>query len=142
MTRVAMTLVMAGILALAGCRPATTSLPTRTVTVGGETWTVYEGTGDGMRGLSGFGDADGMLFDLGKAVDPGGIAFTMEGVGFPIDIAWFDADGGLVSVASMTPCDAVPCPLYRADGPYRWAVEAPVGGFTDLGPAGRLVVGD
>ena len=66
----------------------------------------------------------------------------MEGVGFPIDIAWFDVDGGVVSVASMAPCDAAPCPLYRADGPYRWAVEAPVGRFAGLGPADRLVVGD
>lgn len=143
MIRVAMTLVMAATLALGGCRPATTSLPTRIVSIGGETWTVYEGTGDGMRGLPGFGGADGMLFDLGQAADPAAVAFTMEGVGFPIDIAWFDADGSLVSIASMTPCDAVPCPLYRADGPYRWAVEAPVGGFAGLALGDdRLVVGD
>jgi uncharacterized membrane protein (UPF0127 family) len=137
-----MALAVAATLTLAGCGPATTSPPTRTVTLGGQTWTVYEGSGDGMRGLPGFGDVDGMLFDLGRAVDPAGVAFTMEGVGFPIDIAWFDAEGGLVSVASMVPCEAVPCPLYRADGPYRWAVEAPVGGFAGLGPADRLVVGD
>lgn len=137
-----MALAVAAALALAGCGPATTSPPTRTVSLGGATWTVYEGTPDGMRGLPGFGDVDGMLFDMGRAVDPTAVAFTMEGVGFPIDIAWFDADAGLVSVASMTPCDAVPCPLYRPDGPYRWAVEAPVGAFTDLGPDDRLVVGD
>jgi uncharacterized membrane protein (UPF0127 family) len=138
--RVAMTLVMAATLALGACSPAATSLGTRTVSLGGETWTVYEGTGAGMRGLPGFGGADGMLFDMGREVDPAGVAFTMEGVGFPIDIAWFDAAGSLVSIASMVPCEAVPCPLYRADGPYRWAVEAPVGGFADLVPADRLVV--
>jgi uncharacterized membrane protein (UPF0127 family) len=66
----------------------------------------------------------------------------MEGVAYPIDIAWFDADGGLVSYTSMAPCDAAPCPLYRAEGPYRWAVEAPVGGFEGLDPADRLVVED
>lgn len=140
MIRVAMALVMAATVALSGCRPASTSPPTRIVSLGDESWTVYEGSGDGMRGLPGFGDADGMLFDLGQAVDPAGVAFTMEGVGYPIDIAWFDADGALVNTASMTPCDAVPCPLYRAAGSYRWAVEAPVGGFVGLGPADRLVV--
>ena len=66
----------------------------------------------------------------------------MEDVGYPIDIAWFDGDGALVSTAAMTPCDAAPCPLYHAAGPYRWAVEAPVGAFTDLRPEDRLVVGD
>ncbi|HUP55156.1 MAG TPA: DUF192 domain-containing protein [Methylomirabilota bacterium] len=142
MTRVAVTVVMAVTVALAGCSPAASPLATRTVTLGDQPWTVYAGTADGMRGLPGFGGVDGMLFDHGKTVDPAGVAFTMEGVGYPIDIAWFDADGGLVNTASMTPCDTVPCPLYRADGPYRWAVEAPVGGFGKLGPADRLVVRD
>jgi uncharacterized membrane protein (UPF0127 family) len=77
---------------------------------------------------------------MGRAVDPAAIAFTMEGVGYPIDIAWFDGDGALVSIASMAPCDVVPCPLYRADGPYRWAIEAPVGAFVNLEPTDRLVV--
>ena len=142
MIRVATTLLMAATLALGGCGPARSQLATRTVSLGGESWTVYEGTGDGMRGLPGFGDVDGMLFDMGQEVVPAGTAFTMEGVPFPIDIAWFDVDGGLVGIASMAPCDAVPCPLYRADGPYRWAVEAPIGGFAGLGPADRLVVQD
>jgi uncharacterized membrane protein (UPF0127 family) len=140
--RVAMTLVMAVTLVVGACSPAPGSLPVRTVRLGAERWTVYEGSGDGMRGLPGFSDVDGMLFDMGRAVDPAGVAFTMEGVDYPIDIAWFDVDGALVSVASMAPCDAVPCPLYRAAGPYRWAVEAPVGGFAGLGPADRLVVED
>lgn len=137
-----MTLLMAATLALGGCSPVSSPLPVRTVTIGGEPWTVYEGSGNGMRGLPGFGDVDGMLFDMGRPVDPAGVAFTMEGVAYPIDIAWFDADGGLVSQASMAPCDAAPCPLYRAEGPYRWAVEAPVGGFEGLDPADRLVVED
>ena len=64
----------------------------------------------------------------------------MEGVPYPIDIAWFDATGALVSLASMAPCMAAPCPLYRAEGPYRWAIEAPPGAFADLGADDRLVV--
>lgn len=115
-------------------------LPLRDVSIAGEPWTVYEGGADGMRGLPGFGDVDGMLFDMGGEVDPSAVAFGMEGVGYPIDIAWFDADGMVVSVTSMAACDAAPCPVYRAAGPYRWAVEAPVGAFGDLAPPDRLVV--
>ncbi len=123
-------------LAVGGCSPR----PTRTVTIGGEPWTVYRGGGDGMRGLPGFGDVDGMLFDPEQDVSLGGAAFTMEGVPYAIDIAWFDASGALVSLAAMAPCEAAPCPLYRAEGPYRWAIEAPPGAFADLGPDDRLVV--
>ena len=123
-------------LAIGGCSPR----PVRTVSIGGEQWTVYQGTGDGMRALPGFGDTDGMLFDKGREVDPGVAAFVMDGVEYPIDIAWFDAGGGLVSTTTMAPCEAAPCQLYHAAGPYRWAVEAPVGAFDSLDPADRLVV--
>lgn len=131
-------LVLAGTLGLGGCD----SDPVRTITIADQPWTVYVGSADGMRGLDGFGDVDGMLFDMGREVDPGGVAFEMEDVGFPIHIAWFDGSGALVSTASMAPCDAAPCPRYHAAGPYRWAVEAPVGAFTHLGADARLVVGD
>lgn len=131
-------LVLAAMVVVAGCQ----SPSVRTVQVGARSWTVYEDTGDGMRGQPGFGDADGMLFDMGREIDPSGVPFVMDGVAFPIDIAWFDGDGAFVSSLSMVPCDAVPCSLYYADGPYRWAVEAPVGGFADLLPTDRLVVGD
>jgi uncharacterized membrane protein (UPF0127 family) len=130
--------LLAGTIAVGGCSP----LPVRTVSLAGTPWTVYEGGVDGMRGSSGFGDADGMLFDMRQEVDPGGVAFTMEGVDFPIDIAFFDDTGMVVSVASMVPCDAAPCPLYHALDRYRWAVEAPVGAFGNLAPPDRLVVGD
>jgi uncharacterized membrane protein (UPF0127 family) len=131
-------LVLAAALSFWGC----SRLPVRTVTIGDQPWTVYVGSANGMRGLDGFGDVDGMLFDLGREVDPGGVPFGMEDVGFPIDIAWFDGDGTLVSTAEMAPCEERPCPLYHAAGPYRWAVEGPVGAFTELGPDDRLVVGD
>lgn len=130
-------LVLAATLAV-GCN----QLPVRTVTIGDQPWTVYVGSADGMRGQDGFGDMDGMLFDMGREVDPGGVAFSMEDVGFPIDIAWFDGGGALVGTAAMAPCEAAPCPPYHAAAPYRWAVEAPLGAFTDLRPDDRLVVGD
>jgi uncharacterized membrane protein (UPF0127 family) len=134
----AVALALAATLAIGGCsRP-----PVTTVTIGGQPWTVYVGSADGMRGLDGFGAADGMLFDMDREVDPAAVGFGMEDVGYPIDIAWFDGGGALVSTAAMTPCDAPPCPVYYAARPYRWAVEAPVGAFADLRPEDRLVVGD
>jgi uncharacterized membrane protein (UPF0127 family) len=129
--------LLAAAMTVVACSP----LPVRTVTIAGEPWVVYEGGADGMRGLPGFGDADGMLFDMRQEVDPHGVAFGMEGVGFPIDIAFFDGTGMVVSVASMSTCDAAPCPLYHALDRYRWAVEAPVGAFGDLAPRDSLVVG-
>ena len=132
----ALTLALAACSVLGGCSP----LPVRSVTIGGERWTVYEAGQDGMRGLPGFGDADGMLFDMGSEVDQAAVAFGMENVGYPIDIAWFDATGALVSKASMAPCEVPPCPLYHADGRYRWAIEAPPGALADVRPTDRLVV--
>lgn len=129
--------LLAAALVIAGCGQRTV----RTISIAGESWTVYLDDGSGMRGITGFGVADGMLFDLGREVDPGGVAFGMEGVTIPLDIAWFDGDGMVVSVASMEPCAVQPCPLYHASGPYRWAVEAPVGAFGDLQPPDSLVVG-
>ena len=131
--------MLAAAVAIAGCSPL--PLPVRTVTLGDQTWTVYEGGSNGMRGLPGFGDVDGMLFDMGREVDPVAFAFGMEDVGYPIDIAWFDGTGRLVSTTSMEACLEPPCAVYQADGPYRWAVEAPPGAFTDLRPEDRLRVG-
>ena len=129
-------LLFVSAVAIGGCSPR----PVRTVSIGGEPWTVYQGSADGMRGLPGFGNVDGMLFEPHAGAEQGEAAFTMEGVPYPIDIAWFDATGTLVSLASMAPCMAAPCPLYRAEGPYRWAIEAPPGAFADLGADDRLVV--
>jgi hypothetical protein len=49
----------------------------------------------------------------------------MSGVTEPLDIAWYDATGEPVSRAAMEPCpeDGPDCPLYHADGPYRFALE-------------------
>ena len=103
---------------------------------------MYEGTGDGMHGLPGFGDMDGMLFDLGRGSTRPVIAFTMEGVGYPIDIAWFDVERrprehGVDGALRRGAVPAIPrggtAPLGR-----RGAGRS----FAGLGPDDRLVVGD
>lgn len=114
----------------------------RDVRVGDRTLSMLLAGPDGMRGKSSFDAADGMLFDFDREVDPTAVAFVMDGVAFPLDIAWFDARGALVGSTTMTTCSAKPCPRYEAPGPYRWAIEAPAGFLADLSDAARLEIGD
>jgi len=69
-------------------------------------------------------------------------AFYTANVQFPLSIAWFGADGAFLSSADMAPCrdDPARCQLYRASGPYRFAVEVSEGGLGPLGiTAGSII---
>ena len=135
------TLVLIGTILAAGC----TRFPDgarRQVRVNDRTLSVLLAGPDGMRGLSSFEGADGMLFDLAREVDPTAVSFVMDGVASPLDIAWFDARGTLVGSTTMPTCTAEPCPRHEAPGPYRWAIEAPAGSLAELPSAARLEVGD
>jgi uncharacterized membrane protein (UPF0127 family) len=125
---------------VAGCVPGSSSDTRHVVRLGDAEWTLLLAGPDGMRHRDDFGGADGMLFDLDEDVDPGSVVFVMDGVRFPLDIAWFTDAGALVGIASMALCPEAPCPAYAAPGPYRWAVEAPPGAFDDLDPADLLDV--
>ena len=89
--------------------------------------------GAGLRGVTDLGPYDGMLFVNEADVTS---AYTMSGVTEPLDIGWYDAGGGLVSRTAMEPCPegGPECPLYSADGPYRFALETP----PDELPSGAL----
>ena len=67
-------------------------------------------------------------------------AFHMKDTPMPLSIAWFAADGALVSTADMAPCLEGNCPVYSAAGPYRYALEVPQGKLGELGivPGARL----
>jgi uncharacterized membrane protein (UPF0127 family) len=125
---------------VAGCATGSTSDARHVVRLGDAEWTLLLAGSEGMRDRDDFGGTDGMLFDLDRDVDPGSVVFVMDGVRFPLDIAWFSDAGELVGVASMTPCQAQPCPTYTAPGRYRWAIEAPPGAFDDLDVTDRLDV--
>lgn len=112
----------------------------REVRLGDRMWTALLADRDGMRGMADFDGADGMLFDFDQDIDPTAVVFVMDGVAFPLDIAWFTDSGELVGTASMAVCPAKPCPTYAAPGPFRWAIEAPPGAFADLRETDRLVV--
>jgi uncharacterized membrane protein (UPF0127 family) len=88
----------------------------------------------GLRGHSkDLGPYDGMLFVF---QGPSEGAFTMAGVTDPLDIAFFENDGARNSTRAMKPCPDKAeneCPVYRADGPYVFAVETR-GGELPSGP--------
>jgi uncharacterized membrane protein (UPF0127 family) len=68
-------------------------------------------------------------------------AFWMKNTLVPLSIAFVAADGRVVSVAEMRPCQADPCPTYPPAGPYRYAVELAAGAFgaARVGPGAKVV---
>lgn len=76
--------------------------------------------------------ADGMLFVF-PGVESGG--FWMKNTLVPLTIVFLDADGKRVRRLSMTPCRSDPCPIYRPERRYRFALELRA---SDRRPATRL----
>ena len=77
----------------------------------------------GLRDRTDLGRYDGMLFVF---QGPTEAAFTMSGVTDALDIGFFGGDGARNSTRAMKPCPdkaEAQCPIYRADGPYVYAVE-------------------
>lgn len=73
----------------------------------------------------------GMAFIYEQDVDNG---FYMRNTPTPLSIAWVAADGQVVTIKEMEPCeDRDGCPTYPSDGTYRYAIEVPQGGLDDLG---------
>jgi len=93
----------------------------------------------GLRDHTDLSPYDGMLFVF---QGPSSAAFTMAGVTDPLDIAFFDGDGARNSTRAMKACPVKAendCPIYRADGPYVYAVETrkgelPAGPITACSP--------
>lgn len=92
----------------------------------------------GLAGIDTLGAVDGMLFDYGTEAAPAAHPFWMAGVRFPLDIAFFAADGELVDRVTMAPCpDDRSCPRHVAARPFRWVVETRPGA---IGAGGPLVL--
>jgi uncharacterized membrane protein (UPF0127 family) len=89
-------------------------------------------------------DGAGMLFlyDDEQAADHG---FWMYHTRIPLDIAYLDADGRIVAIRTMEPCESpysVDCPGYSPGVPWRNALEVRAGWFGHRGVAvGDRVVG-
>lgn len=91
----------------------------------------------GLMFITELDDLDGMLFVYRSDTDT---PFHMENTLIPLDIAFFTADGELVSKTTMEPCVSDDCPDYRAEGRYRYAIEVPAGEFDRLDASSRLDV--
>ena len=107
---------------------------TTEIVIGGDRWTVAVADtpserAQGLKGVVDLGDLDGMLFVWDEPTTTG---FTMRDTLMPIDIAFFDDAGTLVSRLEMVPCTDASCPAYQAEGRFRYAVETEAGGFDAL----------
>ncbi len=87
----------------------------------------------GLMGVTDLGEAAGMAFVFEAPIDG---AFYMFQTVTPLSIAWFGADGAVVSTTDMEPCaDALPdaCQRYPAGAEFQLAIEVFQGGLADLG---------
>jgi uncharacterized membrane protein (UPF0127 family) len=70
--------------------------------------------------------------------------FHMRNTPTPLSIAWIAADGSVVTITDMVPCeDGDGCPTYSPSAPYRYAIEVPQGTLPALGitESSRVIVG-
>jgi uncharacterized protein len=77
----------------------------------------------------------GMLFTFDDARTGG---FWMKDTLVPLDIAFVDADGAIVAMLAMDPCEEDPCEVYEPGVAYRTALEVPQGWFDTQ----RVAIGD
>jgi hypothetical protein len=120
--------------------PGLEELPVWVVDIGGTAWTVALAATrpdrrQGLMGVTDLLDLDGMLFSFDGDTTS---AFWMKDTLIPLDIAFFDGAGSLVSVTTMEPCRQDQCPTYEAEGPYRFALEARQGALAALPADARL----
>jgi uncharacterized membrane protein (UPF0127 family) len=91
----------------------------------------------GERDLAGY---DAMAFRFPAPVDG---RFHMARTLVPLDIAFVDAGGEVISTAAMVPCgrdDPSECPAYGAGAPFLHALEVLEGGLEPLGIAQGAIV--
>ena len=77
-------------------------------------------------------DQSGMIFLFDEDVSGG---FWMKNTLIPLSIAFADANGTIVRILDMEPCEADPCPTYEPGVFYRSALEVNQGAFEDWGVA-------
>ncbi len=114
--------------------PGLPGFPTEEVVVGSERWevAVADDAAERARGLMGVADLGGLRGMLFLFPADGIAAFWMKDTVLALDAAFFAADGSLVDLLEMTPCEADPCPVYQPSGPYRYVLEVPAGGLSGV----------
>ncbi|MDR5901954.1 DUF192 domain-containing protein [Halomonas icarae] len=89
----------------------------------------------GLMGRERLAEEGGMLF-LYTSEQPGRSGFWMYNTLIPLDIAFIDGAGRIVSTHTMLPCGSdapADCPVTRPGMPYRAALEVRGGAFRALG---------
>lgn len=84
----------------------------------------------GLMGVTDLPRDAGMVFLSPE--DRGG-GFWMKNTLIPLSIAFFAADGAVLAVLDMEPCEADPCPIYDPGVTYRGALEVNQGHFDEIG---------
>jgi uncharacterized membrane protein (UPF0127 family) len=87
----------------------------------------------GLMGRASLAEGDGMLFVFDHEQP---LAFWMKNTLIPLDIAYFDANGGFVSSVTMIPCERDPCATYPSARPASFALEVPAGWLARNGIGG------
>ena len=72
----------------------------------------------------------GMIFVFSEDQDGG---FWMKDTLVPLSIAFADADGRILRILDMEPCEADPCRIYDPAVSYRSALEVNRGAFSEWG---------
>jgi uncharacterized protein len=86
----------------------------------------------GLMGRESLSPYDGMAFVWDEPVVG---AFWMKDTLIPLSIAFWDADGRIISILDMDPCTEDPCPSYGPEHPFVGAVEVARGTFERHGVA-------
>lgn len=89
----------------------------------------------GLMGRSHLPEGHGMLFLFPEPQDPHA-GFWMYRTSFPLDVAYLDAGGRILSIRTMEPCGSrLPwrCPGYPAGAPFSAALEVPGGYLAERG---------
>lgn len=84
----------------------------------------------GLMGVTDLPREAGMIFLTDEDRETG---FWMKDTLLPLSIAFLAADGTVVSVLDMEPCEADPCPSYPPGATYRHALEVHQGRFAEVG---------
>lgn len=95
-----------------------------------------------QRGLMGQDDLNGYDAMVFRFQEPSTGGFWMKDTIIPLTVAYFDADGRLVSAADMQPCPpGTDCPGYPPAGEYVTAIEVPLGGLGAIGVTAGSTIG-
>jgi uncharacterized membrane protein (UPF0127 family) len=98
----------------------------------------------GLMERSGLSQNAGMLFTY-EEPQPPEAGFYMFRTRIPLDIAFIDTTGTIISIRSMDPCESPDprwCPTYGPDSPYVAALEVNRGyfGAAGVGVGGRVLL--